>query len=376
MEKVRKGGARAPSAHPMAPVGPDKISDGDLKAVRRADPRPDRCCDECMRLLLPLRLSCVLDSGPRPGRRRAAGGPALMRMVAGLRFFCHGLPERRPRPADARPRWDKPWQIARRHDLPWPPGTDAPWRHAQQQRILDRHWRCSCGSPSPPEQQARGAFWHDLLAPAARSCASAWPGWTVRQRRPRPATSASSSAWSSDGRLPSSTRRAPRAGPRSGPGRSFTRLVVFSRATARWNACVFGRDGALARSTCWRNASPASREQAGNSIRRRDLAGRPLVAAQNYQPGGVKVRRGRSRCRRHPAEYARGGSRAWWPVDLPGSASSSALFDADRSGSPTSPTHARRADQVPGNIGRQPLRRAGDPDGRHSSRACSARRLA
>ena len=33
MEKVRKGGAGTFGPIPMAPVGPDKISDGDLKAA-------------------------------------------------------------------------------------------------------------------------------------------------------------------------------------------------------------------------------------------------------------------------------------------------------------------------------------------------------
>ncbi len=63
--------------------------------------------------------------------------------------------------------------------------------------------------------------------------------------------------------------------------------VVFSRDGA--HAYVFGRDGALTKLNILTRQIEARTQQAGNSIGGAISQDGRLVAAQNYEPGGVKV---------------------------------------------------------------------------------------
>jgi protein NirF len=106
--------------------------------------------------------------------------------------------------------------------------------------------------------------------------------------------------------------------------------VVFSRDAAR--AFVFGRDGGLTRVNLLTRRIEARIMQAGNSIGGAISQDGRLVAAQNYQPGGVKVFDAESLAlvADVPAEYAPGQrSRVVGLAELPGQRFIFSLFDAD-----------------------------------------------
>ena len=95
--------------------------------------------------------------------------------------------------------------------------------------------------------------------------------------------------------------------------------VVFSRDGG--TAFVFGRDGALTRVNLLARRIEQRVMQAGNSIGGAVSQDGTLVAAQNYQPGGVKVFDAKTLAlvADIPAEYAPGQlSRVVGLVDLPG----------------------------------------------------------
>ena len=137
-----------------------------------------------------------------------------------------------------------------------------------------------------------------------------------------------------------------------------------SRATAA-PAFVFGRDGALTLRQPAHATHRAARDAGRQLDRRRGLAGTAsLVAAQNYQPGGVKVFDAKTLAlvADIPAEYAPGKPRAWSPLaDLPGQRSCCAVrrrpdLVADRR------PRRRRLTKFE-NIGRQPYDALVTPDG-------------
>ena len=142
--------------------------------------------------------------------------------------------------------------------------------------------------------------------------------------------------------------------------------VVFSRDGAV--AYVFGRDGALTMVDLPGQRIVERVMQAGNSIGGAISQDGSLVAAQNYQPGGVKVFDARTLelVADLPAEYAPGRrSRVVGLVDLPGQRFAYSLFDADAVwiadlSEPAKP----RLTKFPG-IGRQPYDALVTPDGRH-----------
>jgi protein NirF len=106
--------------------------------------------------------------------------------------------------------------------------------------------------------------------------------------------------------------------------------VVFSRDGLY--AYVFGRDGGLTQVNLLEQRITRRVMQAGNSIGGAISADGTLVAAQNYQPGGVKVFDARTleRVADIPAEFAPGKlSRVVGLVDLPGRRFAYSLFDAD-----------------------------------------------
>jgi len=107
--------------------------------------------------------------------------------------------------------------------------------------------------------------------------------------------------------------------------------VVFSRDAVR--AFVFGRDGALTRVNLLTRRIEARVLQAGNSIGGAMSQDGTLVAAQNYQPGGVKVFDVNTLAlvADIPAEFAPGQrSRVVGLADLPGRRFIFSLFDADQ----------------------------------------------
>jgi protein NirF len=142
--------------------------------------------------------------------------------------------------------------------------------------------------------------------------------------------------------------------------------VVFSRDGA--SAYVFGRDGGLSKVNLLSRRIEVRVMQAGNSIGGAISADGTLVAAQNYQPGGIKVFDARTLAlvADIPAEYAPGQlSRVVGLVDLPGRRFAFSLFDgnaiwiADLS-EPAAPKITKLPD-----IGRQPYDALVTPDGRH-----------
>ncbi|WP_414639023.1 cytochrome D1 domain-containing protein [Aquabacterium sp.] len=107
--------------------------------------------------------------------------------------------------------------------------------------------------------------------------------------------------------------------------------VVFSRDGAL--AYVFGRDGALTRVNLLSRRIEARVAQAGNSIGGAISQDGTLVAAQNYEPGGIKVFDARTLALLAdiPAEHAPGQrSRVVGLADLPGHRFIFSLFDADQ----------------------------------------------
>ncbi len=142
--------------------------------------------------------------------------------------------------------------------------------------------------------------------------------------------------------------------------------VVFSRDGA--SAYVFGRDGALTRVNLLTRRTEARVQQAGNSIGGAISQDGTLVAAQNYQPGGIKVFDAKTLTlvADIPAEYAPGKlSRVVGLADLPGRRFIFSLFDAgqiwiaDLSG-PGAPVLTKFE-----NVGSQPYDALLTPDGRH-----------
>ncbi len=146
--------------------------------------------------------------------------------------------------------------------------------------------------------------------------------------------------------------------------------VVYARDGAR--AFVFGRDGALTRVNLLARRIEARVMQAGNSIGGAISADGTLVAAQNYQPGGVKVFDARTLelVADIPATYEVSGqptqrSRVVGLADLPGRRFIFSLFDADQIWiTDLSRPGAPRITRFEG-IGRQPYDALVTPDGRH-----------
>jgi len=142
--------------------------------------------------------------------------------------------------------------------------------------------------------------------------------------------------------------------------------VVFSRDGG--SAFVFGRDGALTRVNLITRRIEQRVMQSGNSIGGAVSQDGTLVAAQNYQPGGVKVFDARTLAlvADIPAEYAPGKrSRVVGLADLPGRRFVFSLFDADQIwvadvSDPKAPKLTRFE-----NVGRQPYDALVTPDGRH-----------
>jgi protein NirF len=142
--------------------------------------------------------------------------------------------------------------------------------------------------------------------------------------------------------------------------------VVFSRDGA--SAYVFGRDGALTRVNLLTRRIELRVQQAGNSIGGAISQDGTLVAAQNYQPGGIKVFDAKTLAlvADIPAEFAPGKlSRVVGLADLPGRRFVFSLFDAgqiwiaDLSG-PGAPVLTKFE-----NVGNQPYDALVTPDGRH-----------
>jgi protein NirF len=142
--------------------------------------------------------------------------------------------------------------------------------------------------------------------------------------------------------------------------------VVFARDGAR--AYVFGRDGALTRVNLLTRRIEARIMQAGNSIGGAMSQDGTLVAAQNYQPGGIKVFNAETLelVADIPAEYAPGQrSRVVGLAELPGRRFIYSLFDADQIwiadlSEPAAPKLTKFE-----NAGRQPYDALVTPDGRH-----------
>lgn len=142
--------------------------------------------------------------------------------------------------------------------------------------------------------------------------------------------------------------------------------IVYGRDGA--TAYVFGRDGALSKVNMLTRKIDARVQQSGNSIGGAISQDGSLVAAQNYQPGGIKVFDAKTLAlvADIPAEYAPGQlSRVVGLADLPGKRFIYSLFDAGEiwiadlslAGSPKITKFK--------NIGRQPYDALLTPNGRH-----------
>ena len=142
--------------------------------------------------------------------------------------------------------------------------------------------------------------------------------------------------------------------------------VVFSRDGG--SAFVFGRDGALTRVNLITRRIEQRVMQSGNSIGGAVSQDGTLVAAQNYQPGGVKVFDAKTLAlvADIPAEYAPGKrSRVVGLADLPGKRFVFSLFDADQIWiADLSEATAPKLTKFE-NVGRQPYDALVTPDGRH-----------
>jgi protein NirF len=142
--------------------------------------------------------------------------------------------------------------------------------------------------------------------------------------------------------------------------------VVFSRDGAI--AFVFGRDGALTRVNLLTMQVEQRVQQAGNSIGGAISQDGTLVAAQNYQPGGIKVFDAKTLAlvADIPAQFAPGQrSRVVGLADLPGQRFIFSLFDADQIwiadlSDRSAPKLTKFSD-----VGRQPYDALVTPDGRH-----------
>jgi len=143
--------------------------------------------------------------------------------------------------------------------------------------------------------------------------------------------------------------------------------VVYSR-DARF-AYVFGRDGALTKVDILQRRVAARTAQAGNSIGGAIVQDGTLVAAQNYEPGGVKVFRADTLelVADIPATYGIKGERSKVVglADAPGNRLVFSLFDAGEIwiadlSDPRAPKIDRHRD-----VGRQPYDGLVTPDGRY-----------
>ncbi len=142
--------------------------------------------------------------------------------------------------------------------------------------------------------------------------------------------------------------------------------VVFSRDGA--HAYVFGRDGALTKLNVLTRQIEARTQQAGNSIGGAISQDGRLVAAQNYQPGGVKVFDAQTLAlvADIPAEYEAGKlSRVVGLADLPGHRFIFSLFDADQIWIADLSTASKPQLQKFKQIGHQPYDALVTPDGRY-----------
>jgi len=146
--------------------------------------------------------------------------------------------------------------------------------------------------------------------------------------------------------------------------------VVFSRDGA--SAYVFGRDGALTRVNLLTRRIEQRVQQAGNSIGGAISQDGTLVAAQNYQPGGIKVFDAKTLVlvadipAEVPSESGPGKlSRVVGLADLPGRRFIFSLFDAGQIwiadlSAPGAPVLTKFE-----NVGSQPYDALVTPDGRH-----------
>lgn len=146
--------------------------------------------------------------------------------------------------------------------------------------------------------------------------------------------------------------------------------IVYARDGA--TAFVFGRDGALSRVNLLTQRIEARIQQAGNSIGGAMSQDGTLVAAQNYQPGGVKVFDARTLAlvADIPATFDAPGapgkrSRVVGLADLPGKRFIFSLFDANQIwiadlSAGTVPRLTKFSD-----VGRQPYDALVTPDGRY-----------
>lgn len=142
--------------------------------------------------------------------------------------------------------------------------------------------------------------------------------------------------------------------------------VVFSRDGR--HAYVFGRDGGLSKVDLLQRRLVGRIMQAGNSIGGAISADGQLVAAQNYQPGGVKVFDARTLelVADLPAEQAPGKrSRVVGLVDLPGRRFAYSLFDADEIWIADLSDLRQPLIQKFKGIGKSPYDALVTPDGRH-----------
>jgi protein NirF len=143
--------------------------------------------------------------------------------------------------------------------------------------------------------------------------------------------------------------------------------VVYSR-DGRY-AYVFGRDGGLTKVDILQRRIAARTLQAGNSIGGAIVQDGTLVAAQNYEPGGVKVFRADTLelVADVPSTYGSNGARSKIVglADAPGNRLVFSLFDADEIwvadfSNPKQPKIDRHR-----NVGRNPYDGLVTPDGRY-----------
>lgn len=146
--------------------------------------------------------------------------------------------------------------------------------------------------------------------------------------------------------------------------------VVFSRDGG--SAFVFGRDGGLTRVNLSTRRIEQRVMQAGNSIGGAVSQDGTLVAAQNYQPGGVKVFDAKTLAlvADIPATYDAPGapgqrSRVVGLADLPGKRFVFSLFDADQIWIADLSDGAAPKLTKFENVGHQPYDALVTPDGRH-----------
>lgn len=143
--------------------------------------------------------------------------------------------------------------------------------------------------------------------------------------------------------------------------------VVFSRDGG--HAFVFGRDGGLTKVNLLTHQIEARTLQAGNSIGGAISQDGRYVAAQNYEPGGVKVFDAATLrlVADIPAAYETGKlSRVVGLADLPGQRFIFSLFDANQiwvADLSQDPVHPRI--QIFKDIGKQPYDALVTPDGRY-----------